>query len=61
MSCKDQGTEFELTVFQIPAKGREVLEFNQGLPGKRDNFCRGSFFVTFFVAHPDSFGGEAKK
>ncbi len=36
MSCKDQGTEFEFTV---------VLKFNQGIPGNRGDFCRGSFFV----------------
>ena len=44
MRCNDQGTEFEFTVFQIPAKGREVLKLNQGFPGPalggRSNFCQ---------------------
>ena len=62
MSCHDQGTEFEFTVFQIPAKCREVQKFNQGSFPKSGGYrFRGSFFVSFFVAHPDSFGGEAKK
>ena len=37
-------------------------KFNQGsFPKSGGNRFRGSFFVSFFVAHPDSFGGEAKK
>ena len=33
--------------FSIPAKGREVQKFNQGLPGNRGNYCRGSFLFFF--------------
>ena len=49
MSCTNQGTEFEFTLVQ---------KFNQGsFPKSGSNRFRG----TFFVAHPDFFGGEAKK
>jgi len=55
MRCNDQGTEFEFTVFQIPAKGREVLKLNQGFPGNRGNFCRVSFFVSFLEKQKEKY------
>jgi len=65
MNCKDQGTEFEFTVVQKFNQGSFPIPIaigRGGIPARpvRRGFL-GSFFVTFFVAHPDSFGGEAKK
>ena len=38
LQINDQGKKAEFTVVQ---------KLNQGVPGNRGNYCRGSFFVTF--------------